>query len=84
MASWFGKLKEAFNKPASPEAMRMKRLQQQARAKENARKNAEFKKLAQSSNGMLITNPAVQEDAAKQHRREMRQERVPGFSFTCK
>jgi len=82
--SWLGaKLKECFNKPASPEEMRMKKLQQQSAARINAQKNAAFKKLAEESNGMVAAKSVVKVDAGKEHRIEMRQDRTPGFSFTC-
>lgn len=85
--SWFAKLRESFNKPASPEEMQRKKLQQESaarlKAQETARKNAEFKRLAEESNGMVAGKPMAQEDAGKEHRREMRQDRVKGFSFKC-
>ena len=86
--SWLGtKLKECFNKPSSPEEMRAKRIQQESalriKAQESARKNAAFKKLAEESNGMVAAKPTVKVDAGKEHRREMHQDRVKGFSFTC-
>ena len=65
---------ESFNKPAAPdiEAIRAKAAAYAAKHQTGGQQSK-----------FTAAKPAVQEDAGKQHRQEMRQDRVKGFSFTC-